>query len=118
MDPVFDDVYVDALLTLLHLFLLLTTQVFLLSLFLKGLQLLDLLRDKLVRLLQVSFELEHGLIFVLYGPLDLLHILARILFVRRESLLTVLLRLLSFISLLFHLSKLHLHSLETRLLLK
>ena len=65
VDPVFDGIDVDTFGIIVDLFLLLATFVLLASLLLQRLELVDLLRDQLVGLLQVVFELKHGLVFVL-----------------------------------------------------
>ena len=118
MNPVFYGINIDTLFVLLHLFLLLTTILLISSFLLQGLQLLDFLRDKLVCLLQVVLKLVHGLVLILDRALDGFSVLGRGRLESCVSFIAVFLSLLGLISLLLHLSKLHLHCLQTRFLLK
>ena len=75
MNPVLDSVNIDTFLILLHLFLLLASDLLLSRLLLERPQLLDLLRDKLVCFLQISLELVHRLILIFYCALECLQVL-------------------------------------------
>ena len=104
MNPVLDSINVNALGLLLLLFLLATLLRVLLCLLLERLQLLNLLTHKLVRLLQVILQLVDSLVFVFHCLLEGQQVLVHIRLEFGEALFTELLSILSFVSLLLHLS--------------
>jgi len=117
MDPVLDGINVDSFGVLLTFLFLSALLIFLSSLLLERLKLLNFLADELICLLQVRLQLVDGLVLILHCLLIGDQVLVHVGLEFAEALLSILLLDDCLVSLLLKLSQLEFHGFQARFLL-
>ena len=117
MNPVLDSFDIDTFALIIVFLFFLALCSFFLSFLLESFKLLNLRRDLLICFLQVSLQFKHCLVLILNSLLKRLYVLIGPSLKFTEAFLTIFLLRFDLVSLLLHLGKLHLHSLQPRFLL-
>jgi len=117
VNPVLDSFDIDTFALIIVFLFFLALCSFFLSFLLESFKLLNLRRDLLICFLQVSLQFKHRLVLILNSLLKRLYVLIGPSLKFTEAFLTIFLLRFDLVSLLLHLGKLHLHSLQPRFLL-